>query len=469
MKNKSVSAYVLLMLVLICLPLSSLYWRSGGMLHPESNAFILNYLADRPLLNKIFDPLYNDWGAYQARELSYLVDWLDVQFIAICAQWKLGHFYSLSFLSITLLIVAVQQYFGNKLFRNLTRTELWAVSFLMLSTPVFLLNNSFYRSSKPLCAVLIAVICYLALQLYYFTISGNRRKSNFALGAIVAAELLLVFADRQGMFMAAVFTMALALLLLFGTWFSVSSKENGHIRCLAICSGAAVLAGAFYNRMIGPAIISSLNHYRPDFSFQQLPPVTLDSSFGGIAFFLQSLGVLIGWNSLAGGLVVIGIIALLLIPHPGGHPFSWSRRQCRQQVYFTAAFVLLLLAACVMFIMMVTRHPLMLSLPEVVLGGYAMPVMVAVLFFFMLGLNLRQGSRRKLPHWLIVSALLGIGCFNLLMIPRQMEIEQQGHLRRQLIVSPQILRHINAAVDDRNYELLAPAEISLIHRLSNSD
>lgn len=458
------------MLVLICLPLVSMYWRSGGMLHPESAAFILNYLADRPLLNKIFDPLYNDWGFYQARELSYLVDWLDVQFIAICAKWKLGHFYSLSFTIITLLIVAVQQYFGNKIFRNLTRTELWAISLLMLSTPLFLLNNSFYRSSKPLCAVLITVMCYLTLQLYYFAISGNRGKSDFTIGAVIAAELLLVFADRQGIFMAAVFTMALALLLLSGALFSVSSKENSHIqRCLAVGSGAVVLAGALYNRMICPAAISALNHYHPDFSFQQLPPVTWNSSIGGIAFCLESLGLLIGWSSVTGGLVTIGVILLLLIPYPDGHPFSWNRRQCRQQVYFTAVFVLLLLAACVMFILMVTRHPLMSLLPEIVLGGYAMPVMVMIVFFFMLGLNWWQGSRRRLPHWLVISVLLGIGCLNLSMIPRHMAVEQQGQLRRQFIVSPQILHHINATVDDRNYELLTPAEITLIRRLRNSD
>ena len=34
--------------------------RGGGYLHPESSEFLLNYTADRPLLNIIFDPAKND-------------------------------------------------------------------------------------------------------------------------------------------------------------------------------------------------------------------------------------------------------------------------------------------------------------------------------------------------------------------------------------------------------------------------
>ena len=51
------------------------FW-GRGIVDREARAFILNYLADRPLAAILFDPSLNDWGAYQARELSYLVDYL---------------------------------------------------------------------------------------------------------------------------------------------------------------------------------------------------------------------------------------------------------------------------------------------------------------------------------------------------------------------------------------------------------
>jgi hypothetical protein len=52
------------------------YWR-GGLLETEATQFIPHYLDARPLLQKVFDPRTNDFGAYQARELSYLLDWVN--------------------------------------------------------------------------------------------------------------------------------------------------------------------------------------------------------------------------------------------------------------------------------------------------------------------------------------------------------------------------------------------------------
>ena len=64
---------VVLLLAIAC--------HGGGFLHWESSAFLLNYIADRPLPAIIFDPLKNDWGLYQCRELSYFFDYLDAQII----------------------------------------------------------------------------------------------------------------------------------------------------------------------------------------------------------------------------------------------------------------------------------------------------------------------------------------------------------------------------------------------------
>jgi hypothetical protein len=69
-------AAVILLLAIAC--------HAGGYLHWESSAFLLNYTADRPLLNIIFDPQKNDWGLYQCRELSYFFDYLDAKSFLHC-------------------------------------------------------------------------------------------------------------------------------------------------------------------------------------------------------------------------------------------------------------------------------------------------------------------------------------------------------------------------------------------------
>src|SRR5713101_6840438 len=58
-----------------------LFW-SHGIIDSEAMEFILNYLQKRPFLSTIFDPQINDWGAYQARELSYVFDWIDARVFA---------------------------------------------------------------------------------------------------------------------------------------------------------------------------------------------------------------------------------------------------------------------------------------------------------------------------------------------------------------------------------------------------
>src|SRR5438445_11552840 len=39
-------------------------------------------LQNRPFFAQIFDPQINDWGAYQARELSYVFDLIDARVFA---------------------------------------------------------------------------------------------------------------------------------------------------------------------------------------------------------------------------------------------------------------------------------------------------------------------------------------------------------------------------------------------------
>src|SRR5512133_1849240 len=67
-----------------------------GMLHPEAEAMLVNYTDGRPFGQKVLDNNYTDWGTFQARELSYVVDYFDYNFVAASIRHGTVHFLSLS-------------------------------------------------------------------------------------------------------------------------------------------------------------------------------------------------------------------------------------------------------------------------------------------------------------------------------------------------------------------------------------
>src|SRR3972149_2764404 len=90
-----------------------------GLLHPEALERIPNYLDDRSLFQKVYDIDKNEYGLYQARELSHFFDYIDANFIKLSALVGLPHFYSLAyFISIFTIIAAclyiARFYFNHK-------------------------------------------------------------------------------------------------------------------------------------------------------------------------------------------------------------------------------------------------------------------------------------------------------------------------------------------------------------------
>ena len=66
----------------VLLAINAIGFWGRGVIDEEGMFFVLNYLADRPLAATIFDPKLNDWGTYQARELSYAFDLIDARAFA---------------------------------------------------------------------------------------------------------------------------------------------------------------------------------------------------------------------------------------------------------------------------------------------------------------------------------------------------------------------------------------------------
>ena len=110
-----------------------------GLLHPEALERIPNYLDERNLFQKVYDIDKNEYGLYQARELSHFFDFIDANFIKLSAYVGLPHFYSLVyFISIFIIIAAclyiARFYFNHK---NFLTPSLIILIFLFSAIPFF--------------------------------------------------------------------------------------------------------------------------------------------------------------------------------------------------------------------------------------------------------------------------------------------------------------------------------------------
>lgn len=119
----------------------------GGYVNPEAETFIPHYLANAPLMGILFDPAHNDWGSYQARELSYVFDWIDCRFLVFSAAAGFPHFLSLTHYAGAALIAIAIWTFSQRALR-LGPAASMALVGLWLTSPCVLLGGNFYRSAK---------------------------------------------------------------------------------------------------------------------------------------------------------------------------------------------------------------------------------------------------------------------------------------------------------------------------------
>ena len=160
--EKSKLTFVFCLILLLSIIAFSIIFRQGGYSHPESQSFILNYLDNRPVTQKIFDIQKNDWGFYQARELSYFFDMIDAHFIQLSVRFGFPHFYSLThFVGLLLtLIILYLIYFKLLKFKSLIIFTL--LTALFLTAPATFFSGIFFRTSK------ILTIVFFTSTLYFY-------------------------------------------------------------------------------------------------------------------------------------------------------------------------------------------------------------------------------------------------------------------------------------------------------------
>jgi len=348
-----------------------LYWERG-LIEVESTTFVQQYLDDRGMLQKVFDPHRNDLNTYQARELSYFIDYLDARWLEVLLRGGHDIFMPLSAICASVLTVVV---FLAGVRRYGMRPLIAALLLLMyLTNYVHVVTmGMLYRSAKPMLApVVIGTAFYLAALVQNSsreTLAGSGR-TGWAPVVVFALFCIMSLLDRQGFFLALTGFTVLLLNAVFA----------GGRRDVVAGGAAAMVAMVFYNLIGAPFIIESLNGYRPSFEYQQIPLNRLADPRSWLAagwLLLHAASVLLGGMPIwvvAGLVLALGSWAVL--PRSGVPRIA------------TLLFAAVALGQFVMFAGMVARHPFIYTYVDHRLWYYALPFQALVLVGIVVALDL---------------------------------------------------------------------------------
>ncbi len=227
------------------------------MIEEEALGFLRNFWGDRQVLQRIFDPRGYDF--YQARELSYAVDFLDAQWVRQLLARDVLFFVPPSAVAASLAVVAIGLRLVPRALPGLHPAVAWLVLLTYLSNfAVASTTGLLYRATKPLVAPLLLVLLLLALAEHRRPRMGPRA----AFAAVFATGLAMSLLDRQGLFY----------LLLFIPVAGVAWLRSGRGLALVLGAAGAFAAWAAYNWALGPWVIHALNGYWPETRFQRLRP-----------------------------------------------------------------------------------------------------------------------------------------------------------------------------------------------------
>lgn len=410
--------------------LLSVFNHHGGLLHPEMDVRIPFYISDTPFLNKIFDSDILELGFYRARELSYVLDFIDSKFIEFNVENGFPHFLSLTHYLFSIAIGCVLWLFCV---RELMLSPLIGIGWVVLlwTSPSIFLGGAFFRTGKIAVTFLVTILVYVIYNIAKVSKNGTDfqiSKKNWLLYAI--SIFLITYLDEQGLFLA--FTT-----LIFLTIWSISVR-NKNIYMMLLIGFVSVLTHGVYRYAIAPKLIFILNGYWPNDSyiptmsfqyFLQNPGTYLAA---GLSFYVETLRFLTGNppHAVAYGLMILLLIlpVVYLYTTPG---LSNNYKKC-----FILAGVELLIINFLLVIMgalMILKKPGLMSLPEAALGYYFVSSNVIIAMTLALLTGVLYQSR--MTKWLLLPLICLAIAGNIIALPKHKSVMKQGHMHRSYDVS----------------------------------
>ena len=380
-----------------------LFWR-GGVVEEEAIGFLRNYWGERPVLHRIFDP--RGYDAFQARELSYAIDFLDAQWLRHLLSHDVLLFVAPSVLLASLATVLVARHLVPKALPGLSPAVAWLVVLVFLSNfAVASTAGLLYRATKPLVAPLL-------LFLLLFVLTEHRhpaRAARSAFAAVFSAGLAMSLLDRQGLFYLVVVGLVLA-----AAWLRTR-------RGLPVLLGvaAAVAVWLVYLYLLGPWIIHSQNGYWPEMRFQRFRPAALLRA----DLWLEGARLLADWARVLFGGLPRTALGGAVVALAAGWAFANRRRPVRVAVAAIATLAALA-AQVAMVAIMVWRHEPVTWIDHR-FWYYPLPFQALLVFGLLWGLERLSVGRGSLPAAVPI-ALAGLVLANLAQWPERRAVMATG-------------------------------------------
>lgn len=373
-----------------------LAYLDGGAIHQEALSFLRVYSDGRPFWETIYNPAFNDWLMYQPRELSYIFDWFDAQFIAASIRRGWVHFYSISCFFIVTATVFLQQYGARKCFPRIDGRLVSLVSLIWVLMP--LTTISLYRSAKPLTALFLTAACFLSFEL--FRGLRGKKSCSFALWSLILALFLMTLSDRQGAFFAALYASFCGFLLLISQrlpWL----KNRKLLMKLAFASWGIVFFGMIYNLFISPSLIYALNGYVPDFNYQYTKPGDAFQFADGLEFIANAFAIFFtghsAWWGMTAGIICGSLMLVSLLP---------VRDLSGIRIMAPALMIFSLAALIPCSNVMAVKCEAILMPEALGNGSYATPMLALLVCFLFYVLHRAEPNRRKILWTFILSFAL---------------------------------------------------------------
>ncbi len=381
-------AWAAIALVFVAAP--AVFW-GGRAVFDETLSFIMRrYWSGRTVLQIVFDP--RGWDFYQARELSYAIDFLDAQWVRLVLSRDILFLVPPSAIAASLAVVAIGRWLAPRALPALDRATRWLVLLVFLSNFVFLSTMGWLcRATKPVVAPLLLGLLLLAVAEHREPRLGPR--AGFA--AVFVTALAMSLLDRQGLFYVLALASCLAL-----AW-TLTRRGFG----LALGAFAAAAVWAVYNYALGPWIIHAVNGYWPEFRFQRLRPARLLQPHP----WLAAVDLLGDWTSvLLGGLPAPGLAAAAAI---AGALWAWrNRERARRLALGLPLATAAVLGQLAMIAIMVQRHE-PVTWADHRLWYYPLPYQALVAFGLLWVLDRRDvavgGPATRLIHLALAALVVG--------------------------------------------------------------
>ncbi|MBI4403377.1 MAG: hypothetical protein HY537_04410 [Deltaproteobacteria bacterium] len=228
-----------------------LQW-NDSMDHYEHPVTISHFLSSNSLFKIIFDPEHTEAPSsrnnFQARELSYVTDYLDVRFMALCSKWGFSHSLSImKYFSLVCLVLLLWHFMRRAL--NFDIQTSFLLTCLFLFTPCVFLFSLFHHTSKSLVAVGMAATLYTCAYI------SSKPKNTLRWLLFFSLVLITELFDFQGVLFAGFLILGLAIQRLLH-----KNKQSFFLIGAVLC---ACLVYFLYKSYLGPWLVFKAQGYYP--------------------------------------------------------------------------------------------------------------------------------------------------------------------------------------------------------------